>query len=65
RQKDTGFEELRLGFDAHHLRRMELVDGFGQTTQLGFSNVQDNVKLPADAFKFIPPKGVDVIGEGG
>jgi len=33
RQKDTGFEELRLGFDAHHLRRMELVDGFGHAAR--------------------------------
>jgi len=62
RQKDTGFEELRLGFDARSLRRMELVDGFGQLTRLDFSNVQENVTLPADAFRFVPPKGVDVIG---
>ena len=38
-----------------------LADGFGQTTQLTFSKVERNPKLDADAFRFMPPKGADVL----
>ena len=64
RQKDTGFQELRLGFGAQHIERMELVDGFGQVTRLTFSQVEMNgVKLESDTFRFVPPPGVDVVGD--
>jgi outer membrane lipoprotein carrier protein len=63
KQKDTGFKRVRLGFDAHFLRSMELVDGFDQLTRLAFSNVETGLKLPADTFAFVPPKGVDVVGK--
>jgi outer membrane lipoprotein carrier protein len=63
KQKDTGFKRVRLGFDAHFLRSMELVDGFDQLTRLAFSNVETGLKLPADTFVFVPPQGVDVVGK--
>ncbi len=62
RGKDTGFEAVRLGFDAHDLRRMELVDGFGQVTRLRFFDIERNVRVDPAAFRFEPPPGVDVIG---
>lgn len=65
KQADTGFNELRLGFGKHDLERMELTDGFGQVTRLAFSNMQRNVKVPADTFHFVPPEGVDVVGDPG
>ena len=40
---------------------MELHDVFGNVTLLTFTNVVKNPNLPADAFKFTPPKGADVI----
>ena len=43
--------------------RMLLVDSFGQTTTLSFSRVERNPKLDADAFRFTPPKGADVLTE--
>jgi outer membrane lipoprotein carrier protein len=42
---------------------MLLVDSFGQTTRLTFSRVERNPKLDADAFRFTPPKGADVLTE--
>jgi outer membrane lipoprotein carrier protein len=42
---------------------MELHDHFGQTTLLRFSNFAHNPPLDAGAFRFVPPKGVDVLGE--
>jgi len=56
---------VRLGFAGNNLYAMELYDSFGQKTELHFSELQYNAKIPADTFTFIPPKGVDVIGDTG
>jgi outer membrane lipoprotein carrier protein len=63
--KEPDFEYAELGFDAHDLTRMRFQDQLGNTTEIRFSNWQRNPKLAADAFKFVPPKGVDVIGDTG
>jgi len=63
KQSDTGFIAVRLAFDRQSLRSMELVDGFEQVTKLAFANVKLDIKLPADTFVFVPPKGVDVVGD--
>ena len=65
KQGDTGFKEIRLGFGPKHLLGMELVDGFDQVTRLVFSNVKTDVSLPKDSFHFVPPEGVDVVGDRG
>ncbi len=61
RAKDTTFERIEIGFRDGLPQAMVLADGFGQTTQLTFSNVERNPKLDADAFRFTPPKGADVL----
>ena len=43
---------------------MELRDGFGQATQIRFSAFKSDVKINDEDFRFVPPKGVDVIGNG-
>jgi outer membrane lipoprotein carrier protein len=40
---------------------MELHDVFGNVTLLTFSNIEKNPPLKADQFKFVVPKGADVI----
>ncbi len=63
KNEEANFKQVRLAFGKQSLEVMELVDSFEQTTQLRFSNVQINVKLVANEFKFTPPKGVDVVGD--
>jgi len=63
RQKESGFERIRLGLSATGVDAMELVDHFGQTTQLRFTNMVRNPQFDAGTFRFTPPKGVDVLGE--
>lgn len=63
REKDSSFEHIRLGFDRHKLRIMELQDNFGHTTRLEFSHLQLNSRLDPSLFKFTPPPGVDVVGD--
>lgn len=60
---DSGFEKIRLGFVGADLKGMALYDNFGQTTHIRFSRLERNPQLPASTFKFVPPAGVDVVGE--
>ena len=59
---DSGLESARLGFSGGILSKLEFVDNFGQTTTISVSKLQKNPRLPADTFKFTPPKGADVVG---
>ena len=64
KSKDTSFEKIRMAFNAQaELVIMELYDAFGHTTELRFSNMQRNPKLSPQLFKFVPPKGADVLGD--
>ncbi|MEO6422836.1 MAG: outer membrane lipoprotein carrier protein LolA, partial [Candidatus Nitrotoga sp.] len=64
RAQDTSFQKILMGFDAQsELIIMELQDAFGHTTVLRFSKMERNPKLSPQLFKFVPPKGTDVLGE--
>ncbi|NOX43695.1 MAG: outer membrane lipoprotein chaperone LolA [Gammaproteobacteria bacterium] len=63
KETESSFTSMRLAFSANHLEYMELVDSFGQTTQLKFSNTENNPEINVNLFNFTPPIGVDVIGE--
>ena len=63
RTQDTAFERIRLGFGKAGLEAMELNDQFGQKTVIKFADLERNVKVAPDQFKFAPPKGADVISE--
>ncbi len=63
REKESGFERIRLGMSASGVDAMELVDHFGQTTVLRFTNLVRNPQFDAGTFRFTPPKGVDILGE--
>jgi outer membrane lipoprotein carrier protein len=60
---DSGFEKVSLGLLGSELKAMDLIDSFGQTTQIRFSRVERNPALPASTFSFKPPAGTDVVGE--
>ena len=63
RETESGFDVIRLGLSAVGVEAMELVDHFGQTTRLRFSNVERNPTLDPAIFRFTPPPGTDVLGE--
>jgi outer membrane lipoprotein carrier protein len=63
RERDAGFERIRMGFDATGVQAMQLVDHFGHTTVLRFHNLQRNPKVDPAEFRFEPPPGADVLGE--
>ena len=62
RQKEGAtVQTLRIGFRGKTLAALEIVDAFGQRSLLQFSAVELNPKLADETFRFVPPKGVDVI----
>ena len=61
--KDTLFDSLNLSFRNGMINNMRLVDSVGQRTDILFSGVKANEPIPASKFKFVIPKGVDVIQE--
>lgn len=63
RAKDSGFQVVIISFDHGRLAQMRMVDSFGQTTHIIFSNVEVNPALNTTQFLFHPPKGVDIVGE--
>ena len=62
---DAPFQKAQLGFGPTGLVRMELQDGLGQRTVIGFSGWRRNPGFAAGTFTFKPPAGVDVVGSVG
>ena len=52
-----------MGFAGGQLKAMVLHDNFGQTTSLNFLQMERNPSLDAGLFRFVPPKGADVVGD--
>lgn len=61
--KDSTFESVRIGMKDDLPQVMEVRDTFGQTTVIRFGAIDTRAALPADTFRFTPPKGADVVGE--
>jgi outer membrane lipoprotein carrier protein len=63
--RDGQLKSVRVGFrgDAATptLAALDILDNFGQRSELRFDNVEVNPRLPDDLFQFKPPAGADVI----
>ena len=61
---ETNFDQILMAFNAKsELVVMELHDAYGHRTVLRFSGLKSNPVLSPQLFKFVPPKGADVLGE--
>jgi outer membrane lipoprotein carrier protein len=63
KDKESGFEKILMGFRDNKILELSLIDSFGHTTRIVFSEVEVNPLLDDKNFLFKPPKGVDVVGE--
>jgi len=63
RHKDSGYDDIRIGFAQGKLRVIEMVDGFGHTTRVTLESPRENARIESARFNFTPPEGVDVVGE--
>ena len=59
--RDAGFERIQIGFRAGLPEAMEVLDAFGSTTRFTFRAIERGARVDADVFRFVAPKGVDVI----
>lgn len=60
RAQEANFVRMRIGLIHRLPRFMEVHDHFGQTTTLVFDQFETNMLIPANLFRFVPPKGADV-----
>jgi outer membrane lipoprotein carrier protein len=59
--RDGAFQSVRVGFKGKDLAALEIIDSFGQKSLLRFDAFAANAAVAADAFRFTPPAGADVI----
>jgi outer membrane lipoprotein carrier protein len=63
RLKDSQFERIEIGFRDGLPAAMVIADSFGQVSRLAFDLAERNAKVEAQAFRFVPPPGADVLEE--
>lgn len=61
RTKDGQFQSIEIGFNGKQLTAVEIVDSFGQRSALRFTDLQTNVTIDPERFRFTPPPGADVL----
>ena len=61
RARDGPLQAVRIGFRGRDLAAIEIIDSFGQTSLLQFSQMATNVPVAAERFRFTVPPGADVI----
>jgi outer membrane lipoprotein carrier protein len=61
KQKEGQLTNMKVGFRGDQLAALEILDSFGQRSMLTFTGMQVNAGVNADAFRFTPPKGADVV----
>lgn len=61
KQKEGQLASMKVGFRGDQLAALEILDGFGQRSLLTFTGMQVNGAVSADAFRFQPPQGADVV----
>lgn len=61
RQESIGFQSLKVGFRGRQLAALDMVDSFGQRSQITFTDLVLNTPPAPDAFRFVPPAGVEVL----
>jgi outer membrane lipoprotein carrier protein len=61
KNKEGQLHSMSLGFRGNDLARLDILDGFGQKSQITFDKMELNAQVPADRFQFKPPQGAAVV----
>lgn len=61
RAKEGQLASMKVGFRGEQLAALDILDSFGQRSLLTFNGMQVNGGVAADAFRFTPPQGADVV----
>lgn len=63
KQAQEGYDSVWVVMKNNELKGISVDAGRGQQTVIIFTNLKRNSGIPAKKFEFVPPKGVDVVGE--
>ena len=63
KSEDASFASAKLGFGKSGLAKMQVIDTLGQRTLFTFSGWKRNPSFAKGTFRYVPPKGVDVVGD--
>jgi outer membrane lipoprotein carrier protein len=61
KQKEGQLTSMKVGFRGEQLAALDILDSFGQRSVLTFNGLQLNAPVNAESFRFVPPKGADVV----
>ena len=61
RTKEGQLHNVKIGFRGNDLAALDIVDGFGQRSQINFSKMELNADIPASTFQFKPPVNADLV----
>jgi len=61
RNKESGFDRIRIGFKGGLPAAMDVRDAFGQVNRFTFKSIERNPALDGSLFRFTAPKGVDIV----
>lgn len=61
RDQQSPFEMMSVVFVADTLVEMRLIDNLGQRSTIQFTDIQRNIDIDPERFRFSPPPGTDVI----
>lgn len=59
--KDGQLQSVRVGFSGDQLVAIDMLDSFGQRSLIRFTGLQTSASLPAETFRFVLPKGADLL----
>jgi outer membrane lipoprotein carrier protein len=62
KQQDASIEELFIAFENSELALIRVLDGFGNQTEIRFSEGSRNQDISPERFRFTIPEGTDIIG---
>ncbi len=63
RDPNARFEQILIGLDGDRITRLEMADSQGQVTNLRFFDIQKNIPLDDELFRFVPPPGYDILDQ--
>lgn len=65
KSESSDFRQVLIGFRGEILSELRLLDGLDQHTTIELVDLEINMDLADTVFDFLPPPGVDVIGDAG
>lgn len=60
---DSDFKEMMVGLLDGNIKIMRFVDNFNQQTEIEFEQLIINPEFKAELFEFVPPKGIETLGD--